>query len=112
MSDNLQVQDLHALLTEAVKLGNAWRKNTANHSLPIGLQNLLRALSPEDSQTVPQIARGLGTSRQNIQVLMNSLLKRKLVEFVSNPAHQRSRLVRLTEEGRQFVVNLTQNETS
>jgi DNA-binding MarR family transcriptional regulator len=50
--------------------------------------------------TVPQIARMRPTSRQRMQRLADELAAEGLVEFVDNPRHRRSRLVRLTPMGR------------
>ena len=49
--------------------------------------------------TVPQIARMRPVARQHIQKLANEMAADGLVVFVDNPAHKRSRLVRLTPEG-------------
>ncbi len=62
---------------------------------------LLRTLSARGPCTVPQIARMRPVARQHIQKLANELVKEGLVEFIDNPAHRRSRLLRLTEKGEQ-----------
>src|SRR5512134_3971647 len=49
--------------------------------------------------TVPQIAQMRPTSRQRMQRLADELAAEGLVEFVDNPQHQRSKLVRLTRKG-------------
>jgi hypothetical protein len=43
------------------------------------------------------------SSRQNIQILINRLQQEGLVEFVSNPDHKRSALVRLTNHGQAAI---------
>jgi DNA-binding MarR family transcriptional regulator len=48
---------------------------------------------------VPQIAQMRPTSRQRMQRLADELAAEGLVEFVHNPQHQRSKLVRLTRQG-------------
>jgi DNA-binding MarR family transcriptional regulator len=53
--------------------------------------------------TVPQIARERSTSRQNIQILVDRLAAQGRIELVTNPAHKRSDLVRLTERGRTWL---------
>src|SRR5215208_5163306 len=49
--------------------------------------------------TVPQIAQMRPTSRQRMQRLADELAAEGLVEFIDNPKHRRSKLVRLTPEG-------------
>lgn len=49
--------------------------------------------------TVPQIAEMRPTSRQRMQRLADELAADKLVEFVDNPKHRRSKLVQLTRKG-------------
>lgn len=64
-----------------------------------GLWGLLRSLDVEGPQTVPQLARSRPVARQHIQKLANEMAAEGLVEFVDNPAHRRSKLVRLTKKG-------------
>lgn len=49
--------------------------------------------------TVPQVARRLGVSRQNVQRITNELVADGLAELTDNPDHRTSPLVRLTPEG-------------
>ena len=60
---------------------------------------LLRNLIEMGPRTVPQLAGLRSVSRQFVQKLVNQLLKEGLVEYVDNPAHKRSRLVRITPRG-------------
>ena len=62
------------------------------------------------SQTVPQLARARPVSRQHIQSLVNALLEAGYVEYIENPAHKRSRLVRITQQGRAILVTMMQRE--
>lgn len=64
-----------------------------------GTFGLLRSLRREGPQTVPQLARARPVARQRIQKLADELAADGLVEFVDNPAHKRSRLLRLTPQG-------------
>jgi len=52
-----------------------------------------------EALTVPQVARRLGVSRQNVQRVGNELVAEGLAELVPNPDHRTSPLVRLTAEG-------------
>src|SRR5437868_13133092 len=73
-------------------------------------RGILRALADEGPQSVPQVARGRGVSRQHVQGLVNSLMEEDLVEIAPNPAHRKSVLVRLTESGKQAVRDNTRRE--
>lgn len=64
-----------------------------------GAFGFLRSLELLGPLTVPQIAQMRPTSRQRMQRLADELAAEGLVEFVDNPRHRRSKLVRLTPEG-------------
>jgi len=64
-----------------------------------GAFGFLRSLALLGPLTVPQIAQMRPTSRQRMQRLANELAAEGFVEFVDNPKHRRSKLVRLTPAG-------------
>jgi DNA-binding MarR family transcriptional regulator len=64
-----------------------------------GAFGLLRSLALIGPLTVPQIAEMRPTSRQRMQRLADELEAEGLVEFIDNPSHRRSKLVRLTRKG-------------
>ena len=64
-----------------------------------GAFGFMRSLALGGPLTVPQIAQMRPTSRQRMQRLADELAKEGLVEFVDNPSHRRSKLVRLTRKG-------------
>ena len=64
-----------------------------------GAFGFLRSLALMGPLTVPQIAQMRPTSRQRMQRLADDLAAEGLVEFVDNPGHRRSKLVRLTRKG-------------
>src|SRR4051812_10304188 len=64
--------------------------------------SVLRVLAESGPLTVPQIARLRGTSRQNIQILVNRLEVDGCVSLGENPAHKRSDLVQLTADGQRL----------
>jgi DNA-binding MarR family transcriptional regulator len=64
-----------------------------------GAFGFMRSLALLGPLTVPQIAHMRPTSRQRMQRLADELAGEGLVEFVDNPKHRRSRLVRLTPKG-------------
>jgi DNA-binding MarR family transcriptional regulator len=64
-----------------------------------GAFGFLRSIALLGPLTVPQIAEMRPTSRQRMQRLADELAAEGLVEFVDNPKHRRSKLVRLTRDG-------------
>jgi hypothetical protein len=64
-----------------------------------GAFGFLRSLALLGPLTVPQIAEMRPTSRQRMQRLADELAAEGLVEFIDNPKHRRSKLVRLTAKG-------------
>jgi DNA-binding MarR family transcriptional regulator len=64
-----------------------------------GAFGFMRSLAVIGPLTVPQIAQMRPTSRQRMQRLADELAAEGLVEFIDNPRHRRSKLVRLTRRG-------------
>jgi DNA-binding MarR family transcriptional regulator len=64
-----------------------------------GAFGFMRSLALIGPLTVPQIAQMRPTSRQRMQRLADELTADGLVEFIDNPRHRRSKLVRLTRKG-------------
>jgi DNA-binding MarR family transcriptional regulator len=64
-----------------------------------GAFGFMRSLAVLGPLTVPQIAEMRPTSRQRMQRLADELEGQGLVEFIENPKHRRSKLVRLTRKG-------------
>jgi len=72
---------------------------------PLGLtsarwQVLGAIITAERPQPVAWLARDLGGNRQNIQRIINDLVKEGLVSFEVNPHHRRAQLVFLTDKGK------------
>lgn len=71
---------------------------------PLGLTSarwqVLGAIALADTPlTAPQVGEAMGVSRQGAQKQLNLLLEQGLVEARPNPAHQRSPLYVLTQQG-------------
>jgi DNA-binding MarR family transcriptional regulator len=64
-----------------------------------GAFGFIRSLALLGPLTVPQIAQMRPTSRQRMQRLADELAAEGVVEFIDNPKHRRSKLVRLTRKG-------------
>ena len=76
-----------------------------------GKRGVLGSLDRFGPQTVPAMARARPVSRQYIQTLVNQLSDEGLVEFIENPAHKRSHLIRLTPKGKVLLDSMIQRET-
>jgi DNA-binding MarR family transcriptional regulator len=64
-----------------------------------GYWSILNLLKVNGPQTVPQLARYRYVPRQSVQKLANEMLKDGVIELANNPAHKRSKLLRLTPKG-------------
>ncbi len=73
-------------------------------------RGILKTLSDEGPQSVPQMARAKTVTRQHVQALVNSLMEEGLVEISKNPAHRKSSLIRLTKAGERAVRDHTRRE--
>lgn len=75
-----------------------------------GGRALLKDLARSWPQTVPQLARRRSVTRQHVQALVNSLSEAGWVELQANPEHRRSRLVCVTERGRELISGMERRE--
>src|SRR5882762_863567 len=57
-------------------------------------------VAADRAQPVAWLARDLGAARQNVQRIVNDLVKEGFVAFATNPHHRRAPLVVLTDKGR------------
>jgi len=96
-------QALHDLFREVFALQAALAAIMDQAHLQAGLSSskhkVMRVLTRIGPTTVPDIAAGLGVSRQFVQTVCNQLLADELIAFAPNPRHKRSQLVDLTERG-------------
>ena len=58
-------------------------------------------------KSVPQIARRLGVTRQNVQRIADGLVSQRFAQFTANPDHRTSPHLQLTETGRATLRELT-----
>jgi DNA-binding MarR family transcriptional regulator len=79
-------------------------------AVPVGVRAVLDLLRVRQSLTVPRIADVLGLSRQFVQRCVNEAEDGGWVELRTNPAHQRSSLVVITEAGRDLVTGIRAGE--
>ena len=73
-------------------------------------RGILHDLAHHGPQTVPHIARSRKLSRQHIQTLVNRMEGEGQLEFVDNPAHQRSSLVRISPKGKELLAVINHQE--
>lgn len=73
-----------------------------------GTWGFLHSLAIDGPQTVPQLARTRPVTRQHIQQIANEVAADGLIEFIDNPAHKRSKLLRLTPKGERAEAEMTE----
>ncbi len=73
-----------------------------------GIWGFLHSLAVDGPQTVPQLARTRPVTRQHIQQIANEAAADGLIEFIDNPAHKRSKLLRLTPKGERWDAEMTE----
>ena len=71
---------------------------------------VLEFLDQHQPQTVSNMAREKNVSRQHIQTLVNDLLTLKLVKAQENPAHKRSPIMSMTEQGKKLFTKIIRDE--
>lgn len=76
----------------------------------VGVRAVLDQLRREGPRTVPQMAAAQDLSRQFVQRMVNDAVGPGWVELVDNPAHRRSRLVRLTPAGKDTIAGVIARE--
>ncbi len=79
-------------------------------SLAAGERAVLVELADGGPRTVPEMARARPVSRQHIQVIVNRLRRRGLIEAVDNARHRRSKNLQLTAPGREAVARVRGRE--
>lgn len=108
-------QKFYALIREVRTCFNLLKGLSDDLIADLGINASLRAvmesLAEGDAQTVPDIAKSKGVSRQHIQVNMDGLLAKGLAQSRNNPAHKRSPLYALTSAGEEVFAKVRQRET-
>jgi DNA-binding MarR family transcriptional regulator len=115
MSDNRQTlfalgELINVTRTLADTLKDTARELHQENSLSVSERSILLDLRKHGRQTVPDLARRRGVSRQFIQATVNPLLEQGLLEAQDNPAHRRSNFVVLTEAGTQLIRQVMKKE--
>ncbi|MER5295066.1 MULTISPECIES: MarR family winged helix-turn-helix transcriptional regulator [Streptomyces] len=92
------------------RVQRAVEQGEAVEGLSVGVRAVLDLLHKHGPMTVPQMGRAQAISRQFVQRMVNDAAARGLVESIPNPAHQRSSLIRLTDEGRSAITAVLARE--
>lgn len=74
------------------------------------MRAVMEFLTEHGENTVPGIARVKNVSRQHIQLLVDALNEKGLVELHQNPAHKRSPLIALTTMGAETYSTMQKRE--
>ena len=74
-------------------------ENLGQHQLSVADRAVMEFLYPHEQLSVPEIAYRYQVSRQHVQVTVNALRKKGLLESRPNPRHKRSKLMKLSEKG-------------
>ena len=111
----LALINISALFNEIHLLSAQLKKPSASHQqnqkLLLATKSLLQTLHEGGPQTVPSIALARNSSRQNIQIIANRLQALGCIEFIPNPNHKKSDLLRLTPKGESLLASSMQHET-
>jgi DNA-binding MarR family transcriptional regulator len=98
------------LVADVFELAAAFRRAGEDIAKRVGQTQarwqVLSAASSGD-KSVPQLARRLGYARQSVQRVVDLLVSENVTEYVPNPDHKRSALVRLTGDGHRQLRKLT-----
>lgn len=102
--------ELRAIVDETIALFHRVRYVAEQIYQPAGRstarRGLLRGLARYGPRTVPQLALARSVTRQHTQEVVDRLRDEGYVELVANPAHKRSRLVRITRRGIAMVASM------
>jgi len=83
-----------------------------SYGLVAGERAVMEFIDSWGEKSVPDLARSFHVSRQNIQVRVNGLVRKGLLEKRANPAHKRSVLIALSETGRDVFAAIKIEEES
>src|SRR5579871_4207071 len=75
----------------------------ADLGVTTAMRGVMTSLAGVGPRTVPELARERPVSRQHIQAVVNELMTAGLVQATANPAHRRSQLIGLTDQGQRVL---------
>ena len=103
-NDNYQVVWLVRRLFRA--LAQKANENLGQYQLSVADRAVMEFLYPQEQLSVPEIASRYQVSRQHVQVTVNALRKKGLLESRPNPRHKRSVLMKLSEKGGELFAEI------
>ncbi len=116
MPPDPQEAELYELIVRIRACFNRLRTVAEGLHRDVGINPSMRAvmesLAARRGQSVPDIARSRGGSRQHVQTIVNALLAGGFVATVDNPAHRRSPLLDLTKSGRATFAEVSRREAA
>lgn len=104
------------IVLEVFKLGGLLVSEGDQMGLEFGITSarwkILGALSlAGEPQTVPQIARSMGLTRQAVQRLVDAMHDDELLLFHENPGHKRAKLISLSKHGEAVFSKLDEKQS-
>jgi DNA-binding MarR family transcriptional regulator len=81
-------------------------ENLGQYQLSVADRAVMEFLYPQEQLSVPEIASRYQVSRQHVQVTVNALRKKGLLESGPNPRHKRSVLMKLSEKGGELFAEI------
>lgn len=81
-------------------------ENLDQHQLSVADRAVMEFLYPQEQLSVPEIAARYQVSRQHVQVTVNALSKKGLLESKPNPRHKRSVLMSLSKKGGELFARI------
>jgi DNA-binding MarR family transcriptional regulator len=103
-NENYQVVWLVRRLFRA--LAQKATENLGQYQLSVADRAVMEFLYPQEQLSVPEIASRYQVSRQHVQVTVNALRKKGLLESRPNPRHKRSVLMKLSEKGGELFAQI------
>ena len=103
-NENYQVVWLVRRLFRA--LAQKANENLGRHGLTVADRAVMEFLYPQEQLSVPEIAARYRVSRQHVQVTVNALRKKGLLESRPNPRHKRSSLMKLSDAGGELFAEI------
>ncbi|MEY9996333.1 DNA-binding MarR family transcriptional regulator [Streptomyces sp. V4I8] len=82
----------------------------AVEGVSVGVRSVLVLLHRYGPMTVPQMGRVMSLTRQFVQRMVNDAVARGWAEATPNPAHQRSSLIRITDDGQAVITAVLARE--
>lgn len=104
VNENYQVVWLVRRLFRA--LAQKASENLGQYQLSVADRAVMEFLYPQEQLSVPEIASRYQVSRQHVQVTVNTLRDKGLLESRPNPRHKRSVLMELSEKGGELFAEI------